>query len=180
MTCAIGEACGVDALPGRTFQARDRWGHPGATSGPRTTGSQRTTAVTSGPASSQLTGHIRPGSAGRRKCPTVPDTEEVIGRFRLGPGDTTLMGPRLLVQDEVPGSSPGRPPNRPSTSRPPLPITDARAHFDQVNPRRRRSTSRCVRLDWSHAAITVARPAIRAATTTPKVLISATIMASEI
>jgi hypothetical protein len=36
------------------------WGHIGATSGPRTTGSQRTTAVTSGPASSQLTGHLRP------------------------------------------------------------------------------------------------------------------------
>jgi hypothetical protein len=42
-----------------------------ATSGPRTTGSQRTTAVTRGPVSSQLTGHIRPDSAGRRKRPAV-------------------------------------------------------------------------------------------------------------
>jgi hypothetical protein len=45
--------------------ARDRWGHIGATSGPRMIGSQRTTRVTSGPASCQFTSHIRPDSAGR-------------------------------------------------------------------------------------------------------------------
>jgi hypothetical protein len=39
---------------GRAFQARDRWGHTGATSGPRTTGSQRTIPVTPGSASPQL------------------------------------------------------------------------------------------------------------------------------
>jgi uncharacterized membrane protein len=55
----------VDANPsaeqtsGRAFQARDHWGHIGATSGPRATGSQRTTAVTIGPPSAQLTEHTR-------------------------------------------------------------------------------------------------------------------------
>jgi hypothetical protein len=45
----------MEGLSGRAFQARDWWGHIGATSGPRTTGSQRTTAVTSGTTSCQLT-----------------------------------------------------------------------------------------------------------------------------
>jgi hypothetical protein len=31
LTCAIGVASGVERLPGRAFQARDRWGHIGAT-----------------------------------------------------------------------------------------------------------------------------------------------------
>ena len=42
--------------------ARDRWGHTGATSGPRMTRSQRTTPVTSGSASSQLNSSSRPAS----------------------------------------------------------------------------------------------------------------------
>ena len=40
-------------------------GHTGATSGPRTSRSQRTTAVTTGPASAQLTRHTPPFAAGR-------------------------------------------------------------------------------------------------------------------
>ena len=60
LTCVIGVASGRNAGTGRAFQARDRWGHIGATSGPRTTGLQRTTTVTSGPASCQFTSHIRP------------------------------------------------------------------------------------------------------------------------
>ena len=79
LSWAIEVTSRLNGVPGRAFQARDRWGHIGATSGPRTTGSQRTTAVTSGPASCQLTGHIRPDSAGRRKRPAVPDTEAVMG-----------------------------------------------------------------------------------------------------
>jgi hypothetical protein len=60
---------------GCAFQARDRWGHIGATSGPRTTGSQRTTPVTIGQATTQLTEHTcsspqvvapRPGSLTRK------------------------------------------------------------------------------------------------------------------
>jgi hypothetical protein len=31
LTCAIGVVSGVDGLPGRAFQARDRWGHSWAT-----------------------------------------------------------------------------------------------------------------------------------------------------
>jgi hypothetical protein len=69
LTCAIGVASGVERLPGRAFQARDRWGHIGATN-------DRIAADNSGPASSQLTGHIRPDSAGRRKRPSLPDTDE--------------------------------------------------------------------------------------------------------
>jgi len=54
LTWAIGVASGLDEGKRRAFQARDRRGHIGAA----TTGSQRTTAVTSGPASSQLAGHF--------------------------------------------------------------------------------------------------------------------------
>src|SRR5688572_8269525 len=39
------------------LQSSDAWGRLGATSGPRTTGSQRTITVTIGRASAQLTGH---------------------------------------------------------------------------------------------------------------------------
>ena len=85
LTCAIGVGSGRDDGTGRAFQARDRWGHIGATSGPRTTGSQRTTTVTSGPASCQFTSHIRPDSAGRRQRPAVPDTEEDGGSNPVAP-----------------------------------------------------------------------------------------------
>jgi hypothetical protein len=44
LTCGIGVASGVNGLPGRAFQARDR----GATSGPHSTGGSRTTADTYG------------------------------------------------------------------------------------------------------------------------------------
>jgi len=51
LSCAIGVGSRLGGVPGRAFQARDRWGHIGATFGPRTTGPQRTTTVTSGPSS---------------------------------------------------------------------------------------------------------------------------------
>jgi hypothetical protein len=51
-------------------------GHTGATSGPRTTGLQRTTTVTSGPAFCQLIGESRASAAGHHH-PALPDTEEV-------------------------------------------------------------------------------------------------------
>jgi hypothetical protein len=38
----------------------DRWGHGGATSGPRATGSQRTTPVNTGPPSAEVTRHTPP------------------------------------------------------------------------------------------------------------------------
>jgi hypothetical protein len=41
------------------------WGHTGATSGPRTTRSQRTIPVTTGLGSALVTNHIRPSAAGR-------------------------------------------------------------------------------------------------------------------
>jgi hypothetical protein len=41
LTCGIGVASGMEGLPGRAFQARDRWAHIWAISGPRTTGPQR-------------------------------------------------------------------------------------------------------------------------------------------
>jgi hypothetical protein len=72
--------------PDPAFQARDCW----ATSGPRMTGSQRTTAVSSGPASCQLTGHIRPDSAGLRKGRAVPDTEEDGGSTPPAPTTPAL------------------------------------------------------------------------------------------
>jgi hypothetical protein len=54
-------------------------GHTGATSGPQTTGSQRTTAVTTGPGSSQLTRQTSHGAAGRRSPHGISDTERVTG-----------------------------------------------------------------------------------------------------
>jgi len=58
------------------FQGRDRWGHMGATSGPRTTRSQRTTTVTSGSASSQLTGQTWPSAAGCHRRSALSRAEE--------------------------------------------------------------------------------------------------------
>jgi hypothetical protein len=57
----------------------DRWGHGGATSGPRTTGPQRTTSVTVGLSSAQLTDQAEADVAGRRDAPRLPDTEEAGG-----------------------------------------------------------------------------------------------------
>ena len=80
LTCAIGVGSGRDDGTGRAFQARDRWGHIGATSGPRTTGSQRTTTITGGLSSDQLTGHTPPppqvaaavlGSLTRKRSPRM-------------------------------------------------------------------------------------------------------------
>jgi hypothetical protein len=49
----------------------------GATSGPRTTGSQRTTTVIAGPSSAQLTGQVEADVAGHRDRSGLSDTEEV-------------------------------------------------------------------------------------------------------
>jgi hypothetical protein len=54
-------------------------GANGATSGPRTTGSQRTIPVNTGPPSAKVTGHTPPPAAGRRDPREIPDTEEVTG-----------------------------------------------------------------------------------------------------
>ena len=54
------------------------WGHVGATSGPRTTGAQRTRTVTVGLSSAQLTDQAEADVAGRRDAPRLPDTEEVL------------------------------------------------------------------------------------------------------
>jgi hypothetical protein len=69
---------------GRTARATS-----GATSGPPITGSQRTTTVTTGSPSAQLTGTF-PTTAGRRDPPRIPDTEEDGGS--TPPAPTT---PRL-------------------------------------------------------------------------------------
>jgi hypothetical protein len=61
----------------------DRRGHIGATSGPRTTRSQRTTAVTIGPACPQVIARIDPGTAGNRDLPVLSRTEEVSGPLGL-------------------------------------------------------------------------------------------------
>jgi hypothetical protein len=55
LTCAIGVVSGVDGLPGRAFQARDR----GATSGPHSTGGSRTTPDSSGRPTPQLSLTLR-------------------------------------------------------------------------------------------------------------------------
>jgi hypothetical protein len=60
-------------------------GHIGATSGPRTTGSQRTTSVTIGQVTTQLTEQTRPSAAGRRAAPRIPDTEGVTGSNPVAP-----------------------------------------------------------------------------------------------
>jgi hypothetical protein len=82
LSFAIGEASGLNGVPGRAFQARDRWGHIGATSGPRTTGPQWTTTVIAGPSSAQLAGQAEADVAGRRDPRQVSDTEEDAGSPR--------------------------------------------------------------------------------------------------
>ena len=68
----------VDDLPLRSVRRWEpRGGHIRATSGLRTVGSQRTTAVASGPASCQLISHIRLDSAGHLEPPGISDTEAV-------------------------------------------------------------------------------------------------------
>jgi hypothetical protein len=52
-------------------------GHTGATSGPRSTGLQRTTPVTTGPLSAPLIDQMRADVAGRLDDLALPDTEEV-------------------------------------------------------------------------------------------------------
>src|SRR5215203_5274952 len=49
----------------------DRWGHGGATSGPRATGSQRTTPVNTGPPSAEVSGQTPPPAAGRHDPPEI-------------------------------------------------------------------------------------------------------------
>ena len=61
------------------FQARDPRGHIVATSGPRTTGSQRTRTATIGRASARLTGRTPPPAAGRCDPAGLSDTEESSG-----------------------------------------------------------------------------------------------------
>jgi hypothetical protein len=73
------------------FQARDRWGHPGATSGPRTTGAQRTRTVTVGLSSAQLTDQAEADVAGRRDAPRLPRTEEVKDGARPNRWSWALM-----------------------------------------------------------------------------------------
>jgi hypothetical protein len=85
-----GVASGVNGPPGRAFQACDRWGHIGATPGPRTTGSQRTTPVNTGPPSAEVTGLIPPPAAGRRDPPEISDTEEITGSNPVAPTSKVL------------------------------------------------------------------------------------------
>jgi len=63
----------------------DRWGHGGATSGPRATGSQRTTPVNTGPPSAEVSGQTPPPAAGRHDPPEISDTEGVTGSNRVAP-----------------------------------------------------------------------------------------------
>jgi hypothetical protein len=56
LSCAIAGASWLSGVPGRAFQARDRRGHTGATSGPQSAGPQRTTPVTTGSPFAQLPG----------------------------------------------------------------------------------------------------------------------------
>ena len=74
-------------------------GHTGATSGPRTTGSQRTTPVTPGPVSQQFTARKRSGIAGHQHRPALPDTEEVTGSNPVAP--TTPLLSRDFVNSVV-------------------------------------------------------------------------------
>lgn len=61
LTCGTGFASDVNGLPGRAFQALDRW----ATPGPHPGHERLDRSVTTGSAPAQLTGQIRPGIAGR-------------------------------------------------------------------------------------------------------------------
>jgi hypothetical protein len=66
---------GSTAMPAACHPQR---GHTGATSGPRTTGLQRTTPVTTGPLSAHLTTRVGTCTAGHADRPAFPDTEEAI------------------------------------------------------------------------------------------------------
>jgi hypothetical protein len=76
------EPVGDTPVPGLANPRADgpvlTWGHVGATSGPRSTGSQRTTPVTIGQTTAQLTEQTRPSAAAHRDRPAVPDMEEVM------------------------------------------------------------------------------------------------------
>jgi hypothetical protein len=68
----------------------DRW----ATSGPRTTGSQRTTHGHHRPAICTAHRHTPPPAAGRRHLPRLSDTEEDTGSGSIGrPGPARPIGP---------------------------------------------------------------------------------------
>jgi hypothetical protein len=75
----------VPPLPGVNQRRAHCWGHGGATSGPRTTGSQRTTPVNTGPPSAKVIGHTPPTAAGRGDPSAVPDTEGVTGSNPVAP-----------------------------------------------------------------------------------------------
>jgi hypothetical protein len=112
LTCELGIASGRMIGPARAFQARDRWGHIGATFGPRMTGPQRTTPVTSGAACPQLTGQARLGphvtSTARRSLTRKRSQVRTLSR---SPGGGNQRRPeRSLVRGfsfriELPGSS---------------------------------------------------------------------------
>jgi hypothetical protein len=79
-----------------TPEARTRLPHLGplGLTGPRTSRSQRTTAVTTGPASALPTSRIRTSAAGRHHHPALSDTEEVTGHAvdrRAGPFDLAIV-----------------------------------------------------------------------------------------
>src|SRR5918994_7022598 len=93
----------------RMGSSGDGWGHIGATSGPRSTGSQRTTPVTIGHTTAQLTEQTRPSAAGHRDRPAVPDTEAHTGSaappgVQLGVRPPLAMTPR---QRALPASTQG-------------------------------------------------------------------------
>jgi hypothetical protein len=75
-----GSATGLDA-PSRLVTRGPHRGHIRAT----TTGSQRTTSVTTGPGSTQLTRQTSHGAAGRPSSPDLSDTEEVTGSNPVAP-----------------------------------------------------------------------------------------------
>ena len=79
---------------GRSHSA-NRWGHGGATSGPRTTGSQRTPPVNTGLPSAEVTEHTPLPAAGRRDPPEISDTEP----YRVD----------VAVSDGIMGSTGGSP-----------------------------------------------------------------------
>jgi hypothetical protein len=70
----------------------DRWGHDGATSGPRPTRSQRTTPVNTG--TTICRGHRvgSPSAAGHPDRPRVPDTEAVEGSEPPGGTASAVAG----------------------------------------------------------------------------------------
>jgi hypothetical protein len=77
---------------GSTLRCGDRWGHIGATSGPRTTGSQRTITVIAGLSSAQLSAQAEAGVAGQRGPPWLSDTEAVEGSEPPGGTASAVAG----------------------------------------------------------------------------------------